>query len=186
MFALHSPQNTLFRYDADCRNADDVTGTAIAFGLGFNGFTYLMSEAYERRLFETTWGPSPHKEFTTKTDNIFVPALGGELRPPNGCDYAIVARFVPKQQNDDRRHYFFVCAGRTASGTAAAGWFLANEWPLIEAFYGRAGLNLCDDGLLIIVRYPYDASGPADTDSSANIARLMVTLGLLPSDPTWQ
>lgn len=184
MFALHSPQNTFFRYDENCPNADDVTGTAVVFGLGFNGFTYLMSEAHEHKLFEARWGPSPHKDFRQNTDHIYVPTLGGVLRPPENCDYAIVARIVPEQQDSSRPHYFFVCAGRTASGTAAAGWFLANKWRRIQTLYERSPqLDFRKDSLLIVVRHPYDAFRPADTDSSTNIARIGDRLGVVAVRP---
>ncbi|GAC1659139.1 MAG: hypothetical protein NVS4B13_03240 [Candidatus Elarobacter sp.] len=47
----------------------------------------------------------------------------------------------------------FVCAGRTAEGTAAAGYFLKNSWRTLYALYSKHGGRFDDDALAVELCY---------------------------------
>jgi hypothetical protein len=120
----------------------------VSFGLGFNVMTDLVQKQFDSRArggqppiqalpFEVDYtqaslargrevddepNSTARKDSQFKTDNI---KWQGQLLKPNaGRDYAIIVRVV--HGNPD--YATFVCAGRTACGTTAAGMYLAEHW----------------------------------------------------------
>lgn len=66
-----------------------------------------------------------------------------------GEDYAIVARIIC---DDETVH--FVCAGRTAPGTAAAGRYLAEKWEDIFQAYLDYQRSIETESIAILIRHP--------------------------------
>jgi hypothetical protein len=140
---------------------------AISIGLGFNGFTHWLSEQCDKKLFEIVFGKSP-KDPDFETDLYKI----GEEFPeiPANKDDCIVARIVLKPYEGNTNRVCFVCAGRTASGTAAAGYFLAKEWMQLMRLYDddkKKSLDL--DSLVVVVRHNHDPFGRHHFDTSGVI-----------------
>jgi hypothetical protein len=150
---------------------DEIGYSAISFGLGFNAFTDKLSVLTDKELFAVDWGDPPRASFgDRKTDQIRVPGIG-VLNPPDDYkDYAVLARVAPKQRDGKPSRYYFVCAGRTASGTAAAGRFLAYDWQKLLALYKREGCDLSRDSMMVIIEHAYDEGTLSDVDQTAKIA----------------
>lgn len=119
-------------------------GPTIAFGLGFNTHTRTLLQLgnFKEEELSLTW-----ESLTPVTKGAQVePGDGttpGHLKSDglrfrkkvisgtNSKDYAILARIIAYD------HVHFVCAGRTACGTAVAGSYLAEHWQDIMALYER-------------------------------------------------
>jgi len=123
----------------------------VSFGLGFTAFTHYVERLFNSSLFKIEWEPSPkHSDIFTDTFTI-----NGKTPPiPDGDDIAFVARILPpgRTEQDDPR-VWFICAGRSASGTAAAGYFLANRWSEINALYKKFKKDLNKDSVVIALRH---------------------------------
>lgn len=59
----------------------------------------------------------------------------------------------PKRAAREASKVWFVCAGRSAPGTAAAGFFLAYRWREIFKLYKIAGKDLRADSLVVVLRH---------------------------------
>jgi hypothetical protein len=95
---------------------------AIAFGLGFNGFTDHLAHPCDNRLCSVRSGPSFDGTKFRTTDYF---RIGGRdvLAPPENGDDAIVARIVPHWPDGKTKNgTFFVSAGRTT-----AAYYLAHH-----------------------------------------------------------
>ena len=137
------------KYNLDYQPLPDRT--IIGIGLGFNHVTAKLSEAH-RELFTLT--------FDTGTDDF---RINGKTHgyPCNGDDCGLVVRIVPRHADGV---FHFVCAGRTAAGTEAAGLFLARNWKDLLRLYDDSGQNLDRDSVVAIVSFPERACrGPTDT-----------------------
>jgi len=66
-----------------------------------------------------------------------------------GEDYAIVARIICDDQT-----VHFICAGRTAPGTAAAGRYLAEKWEDIFQEYFDKQKQIEADSIAVLIRHP--------------------------------
>ncbi len=120
--------------------ADDFDYCVISIGLGFDGFTHRLANWCDKGLFEITFGDSIKKSFAdtgNKTD-FFVLGDGRRPVPPKEKADALIARIVTAKKP---KRVCFVRAGRTAPGTAAAGYFLVNCWSEL--------LHLCKGNNLI-------------------------------------
>jgi len=150
-------------------DSDDFDYCAVSIGLGFNGFTHRLATLCANRLFRIEWGDSIKATFTEKTDNF---ELGSDHvpipPPPNGEDYCIVARVVPTTAPGRPKRVCFVCAGRTAAGTAAAGFFLANHWLKLLELYDVHDKSLDTESMAAVVRHVCDDSG-AELPSTAEL-----------------
>lgn len=137
----------------------------IALGLGFNQLTHDRSNAVAG-LYRIGWGPSNAAKLEC-TDHFAIGA-GDLLEPKDGLDVALLARLVLPKGNGDRAVHF-VCAGRTAHGTATAGYFLAERWEEVADLYRdpKLNLDLSSDSLAIALWHP----------ASTQIATVPVTLG---------
>jgi len=164
MFARYTRQKVSFIHDIDVRD-DGLTYCAVALGLGFNGFTHRLARWCEDGLFKIEWGRSHKKEFSIPTDHI---SIGGRLRtkPAKGEDHAIVARIV----NDGR--VCFVCAGRTAPGTAVAGYFLAQKWDVLWRKYEDQNKDLRSTSLVALLRHQSDQGGTMELTTTGVIEEL--------------
>jgi hypothetical protein len=162
-FAKYSKLEIKVIHDKEVAN--DFEYCAISFGLGFNGFTDRLSKAFNGRLFKPFCGNSPKPTFTDSTDLI---QIGTDiLIPPNGYDDAIVARVVFKTEEGKPLRVCFLCAGRTAHGTAVAGYFLANSWPdLLQIYDSEPTKDLKYDSLAVLIRH---SEGPQSDLSSVHI-----------------
>jgi hypothetical protein len=131
--------------------ADPKEYCIISFGLGFTNFTHYIEGLFGQRLFKVEWVVSP------KHPDIFTDAFSikGEFPPiPEGDDIALLARVVPpKRAAREASKVWFLCAGRSAPGTAAAGFFLAYRWHEIFRLYQTAGKDLLKDSLAVVLRH---------------------------------
>jgi hypothetical protein len=149
---------------------DEIPYSAVAFGLGFNEFTHKLALFTERKLFAIEWGKSPRMGFGERTTDLIRIPGSGLLNPPDDKDYAVLARIAPKQHDDRPDRYYFVCAGRTASGTAAAGRFLAYDWPKLAALYKQNGRDPSRDSMVAVIEHAYHEETLTDLDQTARIA----------------
>lgn len=145
---------------------DDFNFCAISIGLGFNGFTHWLAEQCEKKLFQIEFGTSP-KDPNFETDlfkiNDKLPTI------PLNKDDCIVARIVLKPFHGNSNRICFVCAGRTASGTAAAGFFLSKEWEQLMKLYKKHNKSLDHESLAVVVRHNHDPFGSHEFDTSGVI-----------------
>jgi hypothetical protein len=146
--------------------ADPKHYCVVSFGLGFTGFTHYAGGLFKPSLFEVKWDKSS-KNPDIWTDHF---TLGGKQPEiPTGCDIAIVARIVPRPEKGRPKRVWFICAGRTAAGTAAAGYFLAKAWEQMHSLYHENGKDLAKDSMVVVIQhaenindgtggpeYPYD------------------------------
>lgn len=126
----------------------------VSFGLGFTGFTHFAAKYIQPQLFKITWGPSA-KDQSIKTDGFTIADKEPDI--PEGCDIAIIARIVPRHESGHPKRAWFVCAGRTAPGTAAAGYFLANHWEQIHELYRKQGKELNKDSVVVVIQHSENA-----------------------------
>jgi hypothetical protein len=117
----------------------------VAIGLGFNKLTCMLSDA--SRLFEIKYQDTYTKE---RKDDFFLDGTP-HGKPSGKLDYALIVR-VPLRMNG-KIVPTFVCAGRTAKGTAAAGYFLKNSWIKLYDLYARDGMQLDEDALAVEIEH---------------------------------
>lgn len=145
---------------------DNFNYCAISIGLGFNGFTHWLSEQCGKKLFEIEFGKSP-KDASFETDLIKIngdfPAIS------ENEDFCIVARIVLRPFHGDMNRICFVCAGRTAHGTAIAGFFLAKHWEHLMKLYKKHKKTLDLDSLVVVVRHTHDPFGVHEFETSGYI-----------------
>lgn len=169
MLFKYTDRDVKFIHDKDIEH-DDFDHCTVSLGLGFNGFTRRLAAWCDDCLFDIQWGVSVKTGFKMPTDFFAI----GESKivpvPPVGKDDCIVARVVPRVEVGKPMRVCFVCAGRTAAGTAAAGFYLAKHWSKLLALYTEHNKDLQSDSLVAVVRHTADASGAQEWDSTGSIA----------------
>jgi nucleoside phosphorylase len=151
--------NTIFRFtgrDVIVIHDKDISGdifefTAISFGLGFNAFTHRIANWCGGKLFSIEFGASPKRTFSSPTDLLLV--AGRRPTIPDRQDIAVIARVVPPTPSDSPRRVCFVCAGRTAPGTAAAGYYLARHWESLFKLYEKYKKDLHSDSMVAVIQH---------------------------------
>jgi hypothetical protein len=116
----------------------------IAVGLGFTLHTrkLLASSGLNSKVVVKWTNSSP------PTDAIFFD--GREYSSGDeGDDFAIVARIIC---DDEMVH--FICAGRTAPGTAAAGRYLAEKWEEIFQIYSEKQKSINTESIAVLIQHP--------------------------------
>jgi hypothetical protein len=149
-FGEMTGRKTVALHDKDVFG-DQKNYCIVSFGLGFTAFTHYVVGLFNSSLFKIEWEPSP------KLNHIFTDTFkisGKTPFIPDGDDIALVARIVPpgKYEQEDPR-VWFICAGRSASGTAAAGYFLAYRWPEINALYKEFKKDLSKDSVVMALHH---------------------------------
>ena len=164
-FAAHSRHSPAFVLESKVDEGDLINGDKciISIGLGFNSRTAILADQCLGQLFHIAWGKSPNREFPHETDLLTFREKLLE-RPSQGLDYALVARVVIK----GRPH--FVCAGRTAEGTAVAGHHLAECWKSLAARYhhpkrGGPPKDLSRDSLAVLLTHRVGSTGAANVST---------------------
>lgn len=161
-------RRVMFIHDKDIEG-DDYNFCAISTGLGFNGFTHHLAGLCDEPLFKIEWGKSAKSNFQQVTD-FFSFEDGYVPQPPNGKDDCIVARIVSRSPSNPSK-VSFICAGRTAPGTAVAGYFLANNWlKLMQLYLDDNKRNLNADSMVVVIRHNADETGVQEFDSTGTIA----------------
>jgi hypothetical protein len=131
---------------------DDKDYCIVSFGLGFNAFTHITANYFAPRIFQIEFGRSPKlPDKYPSTDNFKI--NGSEVEIPDRFDIAIVARIVPPGQAEDSERIWFLCAGRTAAGTAAAGYFLAKKWRQIFELYKTEKKDFSRDSVVVVIQH---------------------------------
>jgi hypothetical protein len=162
LLAKFAHRDVKFTFDKHL-DTDDFDFCAISIGLGFNCFTRRLANWCDPDLFTIKWGSSIKASFVQKTD-YFMLGDGRIPSPPEGKDDALIARIVPVTGPGKPKRICFVCAGRTAAGTAVAGYFLAKNWGKISHLYQTAQpkKELQRDSLAVVIRHKADESGTMD------------------------
>jgi hypothetical protein len=97
------------------------------------------------------WTETPGKIGYIKID-------GEELPRGNGShDYAFIVR-LPYENQRGQRLTCFMCAGRTAKGTEAAGRFLRKCWASLLAAYDEKGMALDKFSMVVVVAHDNNAA----------------------------
>lgn len=135
----------------------------IAIGLGFNNLTHQIMDFHkERSLFKII--------FKDDTDDFLIGGEEHELAAEGKKDYALLVR--GSSQKNGRNNPHFVCAGRTANGTKAAGIFLAKEWEQLYELYRKHKKDFSSESLAVLIEYEGSATYKAKI-SSALLMRSM-------------
>lgn len=170
LFLRFAHRNARIIHDKDLET-DDFGFCAISIGLGFNGFTHRLASWCDNELFTIKFGDSIKKEFIYKTDYFSIGKEGSTPVPPLGKDDCIIARIVPVSKRGKAKRVSFVCAGRTAPGTAVAGYFLAYRWKELLQLYEDSKKELERDSLVVVIRHTADSTGTLEFDLEAQIAK---------------
>jgi len=175
LFALNK---VVFRIgtDSDVNKKDVEPKSIIALGLGFNGWTNRLAKRFKGRLFGVFWGKSESNSDLgkKKTDQLIVGGTRIELRADEigHYDYALIARIVADPGSG---YVQFVCAGRTANGTAVAGHFLATRWPELAALYDGYDKGNYDEmdshSLAVVIRHETGERDEMFKDGSGTICK---------------
>lgn len=168
-FAAHSRHSPDFVLESKVDESDLIGGDRciISMGLGFNSRTAMIADQCFGELFYIAWGKSPKNRILTD-----LLTFGGRLLgdPGPGLDHAVVARVVI----EGRPH--FVCAGRTADGTAVAGRYLAKNWrDMLAKYERRSGKNgslrrshdLCRHSLAVLLTHKVGSTGASNSSTVA-------------------
>jgi hypothetical protein len=154
--------------DREKTSSSQLQGQCIvSFGLGFTAFTHEVIGLFDPPLFELSWeSMSGSTNDNRKTDVFIIPGLGDIKPSSERYDLALVARIVPpRDPRGELPGVWFVCAGKTASGTAAAGYFLATHWDRILDLYQDEGRDLATDSVVIVLEH----LKPTPIQADANI-----------------
>ena len=134
------------------KDLDKSKECIIALGLGFNHVTGKIRDYHiDKKLFEII--------FPDNTDDF---RIGEKDHPPiilGGKDYALLVRGVKNSGKENLPH--FVCAGRTARGTKAAGIFLATQWEQLLSLYEKNGRDLKTDSVAVFLEFDKGAENQA-------------------------
>jgi len=172
---LELDEKMIERIDEELKKGGKPVKCFVSFGLGFNLMTNTVKELFDKKPRDGPLSQFPFDVDYTKgslagvdqglapdfrTDNIV--RMGELLTPPTGKDYAIIVRVV----QGDGKHAYFICAGRTAYGTTAAGIYLANHWRDLKGKYDSAAREAVDGrrvrpethSLLAIVEHQFGTS----------------------------
>jgi hypothetical protein len=120
--------------------------TFIAVGLGFNRLTCFLAER-SGDLFQIQYTDA----HTGESKDDFLIEHQPHPKPSRDTDYALVAR-VPFHF-DGRQVTGFVCAGRLAAGTEAAGYYLKNDWRSMHDRYVKEGKDLHRHALALVISH---------------------------------
>jgi hypothetical protein len=128
--------------DNDNDNWND--SPTIAIGLGFTLHTRkLLSSSALNRWVDVKWPNS-----LPLSDAIYFDGHDYSSGDENE-DYALLARIICEGET-----VHFICAGRTAPGTAAAGRYLAEKWEDISKLYLANNKSLATVDVAILIRHP--------------------------------
>jgi hypothetical protein len=117
----------------------------IAVGLGFTLHTWkLLSASGLIKKVAVIW---PQEE--TPSDAIKFNEIEYATNGPEDEDYAFVARVIC-----DGGIVHFICAGRTAPGTAAAGRYLAEKWEEIADLYSSSKQPIDTVSVAVLIKHP--------------------------------
>ena len=138
----------------------DPTSSSVVFSFGlFNCYTIDLTDLCDKNLFQVEYKYSP-KNKTHYTDNISV--NGKVVKPDKGRDIAVIARIVTHPSPKVNRVRFII-AGRTATGTAVAGYYFAENWSsLLELYDNDKTKDLTKDSLAVVISH---RSVEKDTES---------------------
>jgi len=172
---LFEDQHIRFRIGIDKDAQNDVGSTSlIALGLGFNACTNKLAELrFDGPLFTIGWEVSPLEWRLGKTDQLIFDGSQVELTEDdkkNNMDYALIARIVAHPGSGRVQ---FVCAGRSANGTAAAGYFLAQKWDKLAALYDNEA-KMDTHSLAVLIRHKSLRSDGKHLDSDGYICRSVI------------
>jgi len=146
------------RLDGDAPKLGTDKATSIAMGLGFTVHTRMILEPLLRRGFLSICASQEGDLYTD-----FFKIEGKRPRPAEGHDVALVARVLAPDSN----HPHFVCAGRSAAGTAAAGRWLASHWRDLLTVWPSNSRGPHTEHLLTVLQHPKSGSYAEDIDACA-------------------
>jgi hypothetical protein len=164
------------------RAVNEGMGSCVfSLGLGFSAVTHILEDKFKSPLFKIYCGHSPKKDFRHLTDHFrlkreLIPGSETPLPPPNsattdgtdtidipkGKDIGLLLRVIPPTGSSKKSQPWFVCAGRTGTGTAAAAIFLTKNWKNLTELYAKYNKSLDRDSmaLAIIHKEPLDSNDP--------------------------
>ena len=159
---------TFHEFDVDFKTALDLDRSLyerlpsqrnclIAIGLGFNNLTaQIMDFHKDSNLFEVI--------FVDDTDDFLIGGERHESAAEGKKDYALLVR--ESSLTSGRNNPHFVCAGRTANGTKAAGIFLAKEWEQLYNLYKKHQKDFGSDSLAVLIEFEGSATYKAKISSA--------------------
>lgn len=118
---------------------------SVAIGLGFNSLTRQLCAS--SGVFEIVY----EEHDGALKDDFIIDGIRHDA-PNKRSDFALIAR-VPSMCQDGVKRPAFVCAGRCAPGTAAAGYFLKRNWRAIYDIYARERKLLNEEAVVLEIEY---------------------------------
>ncbi|MCU0239504.1 MAG: winged helix-turn-helix domain-containing protein [Pyrinomonadaceae bacterium] len=150
--------------------ATDEKNCMFSFGLGFNKYTETLLSLFNSQEFVEIYLDNSPRQKDLYTDNFKIGGvLPAEIDEQN--DVAFVARIVTKGNQIGEYRVRFICAGRTALGTAVAGFYLANNWEKIHNLYTEHKKNLKVYSLVIGIGHTYGEKLLPDYDKTGEILK---------------
>lgn len=150
--------------DSDVTKADirSLHGACyIAAGLGFNRLTEVLRCISGGQLFQVRhWKFKFRNEHNAElcTDDLTVGSHQTQILAGEKLDYAILARIVLKTKTPTSGKFkcsvHFIIAGRSAQGTSAAGWYLANKWEDMYNELLTCTHDVNSQNLLMVLHHP--------------------------------
>jgi hypothetical protein len=173
--SLFGRENIGFSIGIDTDENKRLSHTSlITIGLGFNACTNHLSDLPfddgPAHLFRIHWGTSERDSTLGTTDQLIIGNKTVELSAGDlagDFDYALVARIVAWPESG---HVQFVCAGRSANGTAVAGYFLANCWRELADEYKNES-EMDTHSLAVIIQHKTSEADAGDLDSTGRICK---------------
>jgi hypothetical protein len=134
------------RKDSQTYDKGPPRRTFVTIGLGFNRLTCFLAER-SGGLLQICY----IDRHTGESKDDFMVENEPHPEPSHQTDYALVAR-VPFHF-DGRQIIGFICAGRLAAGTEAAGYYLKNEWRSMYARYAQERKDLQKNALAVVISH---------------------------------
>ncbi|MBK7705871.1 MAG: hypothetical protein IPN69_02705 [Acidobacteria bacterium] len=151
----------------DVLRRPNPSSLVISIGL-FNVYTLKLSDYCNRKLFRVSYSRSP-KDESVFTDNIIFE--GEEVPPPDGYDIGLVARIVSFPLADNDPCYQWVVAGRTATGTAACGYFVGRRWRELLSLYRENNVDPESHSMCVMLIHNAAEKDDEDVDESCHLMR---------------
>ena len=171
------------RHDNSAFDAKDTHCTFV-FGLGFTAATRWTEDEFMPKLFSTYCDVARDGKYLTDHFLLkFMPTGASTSSKPSlrkiplrdGHDVALIIRAVRKSPEGVVSQPWFICAGRTATGTSVAAHFLSTRWLELAELFRSHQKDFNHDSLAVVVSHrlgnsaEYGANSPLLIENTANI-----------------
>ena len=139
----------------------------LSFGL-WNRYSKWLATFFDENEIRIGWKNS-HNDPDLLTDTFWI--NGVEPEYDDVTDVALIARVVLPGRTRKQDLISILIGGRTALGTAAASYYLANNFKELLLMYSASGHDLQRDSLAVAVRHHTDKEMSASMDVTAELVK---------------